>query len=115
MTVDELKKILEEARAAGSAASDDAYKRNGNTDWDACGFAWVEIYKYQGKKLDGRSRMARVLKAAGVNQDYRRVFQIWNPGGYQGQSISIKECGANAFAKVLQQHGFTAYAGSRLD
>ena len=115
MNIDTLNEILAEAQQAGADAAAEAYEQNGNTDWDACGFAWVNIYKHNSKRIDGRSKIARVLKQAGVRQDYTRTFQIWNAGGYGGQSISIKEAAASAYAAVLKQHGFEAYAGSRLD
>lgn len=115
MTVDELKAILNAAQDAGAQAAREAYSANGNTDWDACGFAWVNIYKHNGKRIDGRSKLAKTLKAAGVRQDWQRIFQVWNAGGYGGQSITIKEAACRAYADVLKQHGFEAYAGSRLD
>jgi len=114
MKLTELKNIIAEAEEAADKAAQTAYVRNGNTDWDACGFAWVNIYEHNGRRLDGRTKMGRLMKSAGVRQDYTRAFQVWSPG-YGGQSISIKEAAASAYAAVLKQHGFTAYAGSRLD
>jgi len=115
LTVEKIQDILTDAQQAAANAAQLAYERNGNTDWDACGFAWVNIYEFNGKKLDGRTKIAKLLKQAGVRQDYTRAFSVWNPGGYGGQSISIKEAAADAYAGVLKQYGFTAYAGSRLD
>ena len=115
ITVEQIQDWLSEAEEAARIAAAEAYERNGNSDWDACGFGWVNIYKFAGKNLDGRSKLAKTLKAAGVRQDYTRAFQVWNPGGYGGQSISIKEAAARAYARVLEQKGFTAYAGSRMD
>jgi hypothetical protein len=115
MNIDTLKDILADADRAARDAADAAYEKNGNTDWDACGFGWVNIYRFNGKNLDGRTKMGKLMKAAGVRQDYTRAYQVWNPGGYRGQSISIKEAAATAYARVLQDAGFTAYAGSRMD
>lgn len=115
LTLDELKNILAEADTAARDAAQAAWAANGNTDWDACGFGWVNIYKFNGRTLDGRSKLAKTMKAAGVRQDYTRAFQVWNPGSYGGQSVSIKEAAARAYAHVLQQYGFDAAAGSRLD
>ena len=110
-TVNEIRTILDEAHVAAEAACQSAYEANGNNDWDACGFAWVNIWG-----VKGNTRLGRALKAAGVQQDYTRAFSIWNPGNYGGQSISIKEAGAQAYADVLKRYGFDkAYAGSRLD
>lgn len=115
ITVEQIQDWLSEADEAARVAAAEAYAKNGNSDWDACGFGWVNIYKFDGKNLDGRSKLAKIMKAAGVRQDYTRAFSVWNPGGYGGQSISIKEAAARAYAKVLEDKGFTAYAGSRLD
>lgn len=115
MDIETLTDILAKADTAARDAADAAFKQNGNSDWDACGFGWVNIYSYNGKNLDGRSKLAKTLKAAGVRQDYTRAYQVWNPGGYGGQSISIKEAAASAYARVLTEAGFTAYAGSRMD
>ena len=115
ITVQEIQEWLAEAEDAARIAAREAYAANGNSDWDACGFGWVNIYQFCGKKLDGRTKMARLMKQAGVQQDYTRAFSVWNPGGYQGQSISIKEAAARAYADVLIRKGFTAYPGSRLD
>lgn len=115
ITVEQIQDWLAEAEEAARRAAQEAYAKNGNSDWDACGFSWVNIYKFEGKNLDGRSRLAKLLKAAGVRQDYTRAFRVWNPGSYGGQSVSIKEAAARAYAQVLKQHGFEAYAGSRLD
>ena len=115
ITVEQIQDWLSEAEEAARIAAAEAYAANGNSDWDACGFGWCNIYKFNGKKLDGRSKIAKMLKSAGVRQDYTRAFSVWNPGGYGGQSISIKEAAARAYAKVLESKGFEAYAGSRLD
>jgi hypothetical protein len=40
---------------------------------------------------------------------------MWNPGELGAQNIDAKEAGAYAMAKVLQDLGLNAYAGSRLD
>ena len=74
-----------------------------------CGFAWVTI-------KPATSKFARALKAAGVAKTaYGGGLQVWNPGGSYTQSMDIKEEGAYAYAKVLQENGISAYAGSRAD
>ena len=113
-TVEDIRAIVDEAHAAAATAAAIQFSKQGS-DWDACGFGWVNIYRHNGKKLDGRSKLAKTLAAAGVRQDYTRAFSIWNPGGYGGQSVTIKEAAAQAAALVLRKHGFEAYAGSRLD
>lgn len=115
MTPEQIKQIVAEAHAAGEAAWRDALSRAGGVDGGACGFAWVGLQEHGGKKLDGRSRMGRALKAAGVNKSWDGSYQIWNAGGYPGQSIAIREAANQAAAEVWRKHGFVAYAGSRLD
>ena len=111
-TVSELQNILNEAQAVAYDAAKKFYdEKMGGFDGGACGFAWVNIYG-----VKGNTKLGRMLKAAGVERsDYKRCFTIWNPSGLPVQNIDCKEAGAIAAAKVLEQHGFKAYAGSRLD
>ena len=113
MTITELKAIRVEAQNAATARSMEEYTKHGD-GW-ACGFAWVNIYEHNGKKIKGNTKLGRLLKAAGVRQDWTRAFQVWAGEWYNGQSIDIKEAGAQAYADVLRKYGFTAYEGSRLD
>ena len=115
-TVSELKAIITEAQSAAHAAADAfeiKYFPDGGCG--ACGFACVNIYKHNDKKLTGNTKLGRNLKAAGITQDYTRTFSIWNPSKYPTQNVDTLEAGARAAADVLKRYGFTAYAGSRLD
>lgn len=110
-TQDQINAIVFEARhEAGHAAAKYFQEKLGGQDRYACGFAWVNI---QGIK--GNTKLGRMLKAAGVKQDYTKVFQIWNPSGLPCQNIDTKEEGARAAAEVFKRYGFKAMAGSRLD
>lgn len=111
-TVDQLEDILLEAQQAAKNASSQHILKHG--EGMMCGFAWVNIYKFQGKKIAGNTKLGRLLKQLGVRQDYTRTFSQWD-NWYGGQSVDVKESGAQAFADVLTKYGFTAYAGSRLD
>lgn len=76
-----------------------------------CGFAWVTLY---GVKLS--TKVGKEFKKIG----FRRAFdgdglQLWNPGNYRGQSMDLNEVGAEAYAQVLRNYGFEAYASSRAD
>ena len=113
MNIQELKNILVEAQNAAAAKSMEMYTQHGD-GW-ACGFAWVNIYKHEGKAIKGNTKLGKLLKQAGVRQDYTRAFQVWGGEWYNGQSIDIKEAGARAYADVLKRYVFEAYAGSRLD
>jgi hypothetical protein len=115
MTPEQIKEIMAEAHAAGETAWRSELDRVGGEDWGACGFAWVTLTEYCGKKMDGRTRIGRAMKAAGVGRDWNGTFQVWNAGGYPGQSIDILEIANRAAARVWKKHGFSAYCGSRLD
>ena len=115
-TVAELKKIIDEAKAVAYMEAD-AYENKYFADggWGACGFAWVDIFRFNDKPIKGNTKMGRALKAAGIEQNWQRTFSIWNPSKYPTQNIDTLEAGARAAAKVLERYGFTEYAGSRLD
>ena len=107
--------VLAEARSAAVVASYRKYDEFGG-DRLACGFAWVDIYKYDGKKIRANSKLGKALSANGIEKSsYKGCFDLWNPSGLMVQNIDIKEAGAQAYAKVLNKYGFTAYANSRLD
>jgi hypothetical protein len=110
-TKEQVESIVAEAKNAAFQAADKFFKeRLGGKDQYACGFAWVNIHG-----VKGNTKLGKVLKAAGVRQDYTKAFQIWNPSGYGCQNVDTLEAGADAAAKVFQKYGFQAYAGSRLD
>jgi hypothetical protein len=110
-TQDQVNAIVAEAKEAAFQAADKFFKeRLGGKDQYACGFAWTNIYK-----VKGNTKLGKMLKAAGVRQDYTKAFSLWNPAGYGCQNVDTLEAGAEAAAKVFQKYGFEAYAGSRLD
>ena len=110
-TQEQVNEIVRQAQqAAKVAAQKFFYEKLGGVDQYACGFAWVNIYG-----IKGNTKLGKMLKAAGVRQDYTRAFQIWNPAKMGCQSVGILEAGAIAAAGVFRKHGFEAYAGSRLD
>jgi hypothetical protein len=81
-----------------------------------CGFAWVTVTpEHKGNTKLGKGER-RVLEGMGFRKDWTgKAWQLWNPTGYAGQSMDVKEAGAQAYADVLQQYGFKAYMGSRAD
>ena len=116
-TVLDLETILAEAKASAAIAAssflDDWNASTGGNDYGEpmyCGFAWVNIYK-----IKGNTKLGRAMKQAGYTKDYTGAYQIYNPAGYGGQSMDVKEAGARAAAKVFEQYGFTAYPGGRAD
>ena len=107
-TQEQVNAIVQEAMIEARKAAEAALAKYG--DRDACGFAWTNIYK-----IKGNTKLGKMLKAAGVRQDYTKAFQLWNPAKLPVQSVGILEAGAEAAADVFRKYGFTAYAGSRLD
>ena len=112
MTVDfsaaEIRVIIDEAMSEAQMAAQQYLQQNGESS--CCGFAWVDI-----ADVKGNTKLGRAMKAAGLKQDYKREFSIWNPSGLATQSIDVKEVGAQAAANVFRRYGFKANAGSRLD
>ena len=110
-TQDQINNIVWEAKhEAAHAAHKFFYEKLNGVDQLACGFAWVNIYG-----VKGNTKLGKMLKAAGVKQDYTKAFQIWNPSGMGVQNVDTLEAGADAAAAVFKRYGFEAYAGSRLD
>lgn len=127
----EFAKVFAEAQAAGEAAfvaakpvpmAVQSSGLNEGFDWSkpyevvedgVCGFAWVNVY------VDGRSKVAKVLKEFGARKDYYGGYQFWSsdvaPSARSSQSMQRKEAACAAFAKVLRDYGFSAYMGSRMD
>ena len=75
-----------------------------------CGFASTKIYG-----VKGNTRLGKAFKAAGIDKDYSGAYSIWNPSKHAGQSMDVKEHGAQACAQVFKNYGFTAYMDSRAD
>lgn len=110
-TQEQVNQIVKEAQqAAYEAAMKFFYDKLNGKDQYACGFAWTNIYG-----VKGNTKLGKMLKAAGVKQDYTKAFSIWNPAGLPVQNVDTLEAGAEAAAEVFRKYGFTAYAGSRLD
>jgi len=105
--------IVDQASEAAHEAALQILNRQG--DCGACGFAWVNIWEYQGKKIRANSTIGKALTAAGIRKDYTGGFCLWNPAKLPVQSVDVLDQGATAAAAVFKSHGFTAYAGSRLD
>ena len=122
-TVTTYNAIQEQARdAATQAQADFLAKWNANTGGNEygepmyCGFAWVTVYpEHKGNTKLGKGER-RTLESMGFKKDWTgKAWQLWNPTGYAGQSMDVKEAGAQAYAEVLRNYGFKAYMGSRAD
>jgi hypothetical protein len=106
------------SEAARDYVSDWTAKTGGNAYGEPmyCGFAWVTVYpKHKGNTREGRAER-KVLEQLGLRKDWTgKAYELWNPSGWHGQSMDVKEAGARAAASVLKSYGFTAYMGSRAD
>ena len=112
-----IRSILAEAKRAAARASqawvEDWKARTGGNEYGEpmyCGFASTKIYG-----VKGNTKLGKAFKAAGIEKDYSGAYSIWNPSGWAGQSMDVKEVGAQACAEVFKQYGFTAYMDSRAD
>ena len=98
-------------QAAVQASNEFFQKYLGGQDKGACGFGWVEVYVDR-----TNSRQAKELIAAGFRKDWKpKCLTMWDPGQVPCQNVDVKEAGAQAMAKVLQELGLRAYGCSRLD
>ena len=106
-TVEQLKEISDKAFAAAEQAAKEYIEKHGEPLF--CGFAWVNI-------VPGNSPIANYLKKNNLaEKSYRRGVDVWNPSNHMTQSMDVKEAGAEAFAKVLREHGYNAWTESRAD
>lgn len=111
MTDLNIKQVHEQASKAAKQAADEYFQKMlGGVDQMMCGFAWVDVYDVR-----GNSRLGRQLKEVGFTKSYVKSLQLWNPSEFACQNVDTLRAGAEAYAKVLVQHGLNAVAGSRLD
>ena len=63
-----------------------------------CGFAWVTIYpEHKGNTKLGKLER-RVIESMGFRKDWTgKAYQLWNCTGYAGQSMDVKEAGAQTY------------------
>ena len=105
----DIQAIHNEARQAAITAENNFLTKHG--DMAYCGFAWVDVYVDR-----TNSKEAKELLKIGFKKSWRaKCLNLWTPGGYNGQSMDVKEAGAHAYAEVLSKYGFHAYMGSRAD
>ena len=105
----DIQAIHNEARDAAIQAENNFLAKHGEPLY--CGFAWVDVYVDR-----TNSKEAKELLKIGFKKSWRpKCLNLWSPGGYNGQSMDVKEHGAMAYAAVLEKYGFRAYMGSRAD
>ena len=113
LTVEAITAIYAEAIEAATNVAQELLNKHG--DRGACGFAWIEIYSYEGVQIKGNTKVGRLLKSAGIEQNWNRAFYIWSPAKVGCQSVDILSRGACAAAEVFKKYGFAAGSCSRLD
>ena len=103
ITQAQIEAAVREAKEAAYEAADNYFRQRLNgVDQYECGFAWVNIWEHNGVKIKGNTKLGKMLKAAGIRQDYTKAFQIWNPSGLSVQNVDCKEVGAQAAAVVFK-------------
>ena len=112
-----IRNILAEAKQAARIAAqsflDDWNAKTGGNQYGEpmyCGFASTKIYG-----VKGNTRLGKAFKAAGIDKDFSGAYSIWNPSEHRGQSMDVKEVGAQACAQVFKNYGFRAYMDSKAD
>lgn len=107
--------------AARKAVQDEVAREPENPYAFDCGFAWVIVKPATGpfvnwckRQIDAVGERSREAFQYG-SKAYEGGWQFWQPGEFSGQSVHIHKVGADAFAKVLRDHGLKAHVGSRLD
>lgn len=133
---------LEEAEAAAKVAVAKALEPYGSQEpalHMECGFAWVKV---NDARIPFVRYLKRQLKALGYKYDssgnlrdlqdgfarstvpgtkelgsphWKKGWEFWNPGNFNGQWMPAKYAGAVAFAEVLTGYGIECSAGCRLD
>ena len=100
--------IHAEAEAVAKQAGEQYIAEHGEPMY--CGFASTKIYG-----VKASTKLGKAFKAAGITKDYSGAFSIWNPSEWGGQSMDVKEAGAQACADVFRKYGFRSYMDSRAD
>jgi|TARA_Y100000389_G_C17268348_1_gene416624 hypothetical protein len=104
-----IEKVKNEAELAANEAQSHYLSVHGEDSY--CGFGWVTVIVSR-----TNSREAKALEKIGFKKSWQRKrMDNWSPGNYRGQSMSVREIGATAYAQVLTNYGFKAYSESRAD
>ena len=104
-----IEKVKREAELAANEAQSHYLDTVGEDAY--CGFGWVTVMVTR-----TNSKEAKALEKMGFKKSWqRKKMDNWSPGNYRGQSMSVREIGATAYAQVLTNYGFKAYSESRAD
>lgn len=111
-------KIISDAHEAGCKAVEALevpamMVTDGKHSWHVsdgvCGFAWVTVKPANSKIAKYMKDVIRIANKSVCEPGIKYWISAYN------QSMHKKEAYAYAFAKVLQENGIKAYAGSRMD
>lgn len=110
----EIQELHETATAAARTAANALHAQIGERY--PCGFAWVTYYpKNKGNTAAGKAER-KLFESIGFSKDWTgKAWQLWNPSRHITQNVDVKEAGAEAYAALFREAGYTVYAGSRLD
>lgn len=104
-TVNEIKKIMKDAEAAGKKAGDAHAKTlKSEIPW---GGARVNILSYKGEKIDARTPLGKVLEQAGLKKASNNAFHF-HKTGTKSNNVYTNEEAAKAAAEVFKKKGFGA-------
>ena len=105
--------LLESAEGAGFRAAGRYFYMIGGQDQYPCGVASIRLHKFNGKKIDGRTRVWRELVGLGLRGTEDGLFW-YNPSQFKCQNLNTLTQGAEAAARVLAAAGFDVQVISRL-
>ncbi len=110
----EIQTLHETATTAARTAADALYAQIG--DRYPCGFAWVTYFpKHKGNTAAGKAER-KLFESIGFSKDYTgKAWQLRNPSRHITQNMDVKEAGAEAYAKLMQEAGYAVHAASRMD
>ena len=114
--MDHMDAMAKAMEGAYNSATEMLLSLYGGQDVGMCGFAWVNVRpKHKGNTKLGKAERV-ILREMGFELDWTgKEFQWWNPSGLGVQNVDCKAKGASVAARILKEHGFDAYAQSRLD
>lgn len=108
-----LDELMQTAAIAGWLA---AAKYDRENDWYPCGFAWIVLKTYKGKRVNGVSKIGKMLAKYGADKHYGVTgLVLWNPAHSSTQSMYALRSGAYVILSALQQVGFEGYVDTRID
>lgn len=116
ITIVQLEKILNDATiAAETATREFVQNKLGGKDMAPCGGAYANIIEYDGKRINGRSKIGKMIQVVGNKYGIRKSetfknYRVYNPSAGKFQNSGAQYAGAVAYCAVLNMNGFSAYA-----